>query len=117
MLGALSKIASSTSIRKTQGGRPASSLEGYSVRLVRGGALDWPSNWAGACNWPAYNGYHRITGSSVVPRPCCSCRSHLRVLHVASAPKWTGEPLNYSPPVLPHSRIWRFLIVLYVNLV
>jgi hypothetical protein len=66
------------------------------------GLSDWPSNWAGDCSRPAYHGNPRTTGSPLVSRACCSCRSHLRLLHVASPPKWTVGPRNDPPPDEPH---------------
>ncbi len=85
--------------------RPASSHEGCSVRHLWSGALDRPSYWIGDCNWCAFYGLRRVTGSPMVSRARCSCRSHLWILHVASPSKGTGGRLNCSTGV-PVKFLW-----------
>jgi len=65
--------------------RSATSHEGCSVRQLRSGALDWPSDWTGNCNWFAFYGFRRVAGSPVVSRARGSRWSHLRVPFVASS--------------------------------
>jgi hypothetical protein len=64
-------------------------------RTIQQNSHDYLIPWGSLdCHEKQTNDNYR---SSLVSRACGSCRSHLRILHVASPPKWPGRPLNYSP--------------------